>query len=133
MNRSVKNGESQMSLQLQPGDLGKISVKLDFGADGKVQGTVVADNPKTLEMLQKDSRSLERALQDAGLRAESGSLEFSLSGRESQNNTGQTADGTGNGAGDGMISANNEGGEIVDIGAITETYYITPSGVNIRV
>ncbi len=133
MNRSVKNGESQMSLQLQPSDMGKISVKLDFGADGKVQGTVVADNPKTLEMLQKDSRSLERALQDAGLRAEPGSLEFSLSGRESQNNAGQTADGTGSGTGDGTISAGNEGGEIVDIGAISETYYITPNGVNIRV
>ena len=122
-----------MSLQLQPTDLGKISVKLDFGADGKVQGTVVADNPKTLEMLQKDSRSLERALQDAGLRAEPGSLEFSLSGRESRNNAGQTADGTGLRAGEGTISTGDEGAEIVDIGAISETYYITPTGVNIRV
>ena len=137
MNRNVKNGESQMSLQLQPSDLGKISVKLDFGSDGKVQGSVVVENPKTLEMLQKDSRSLERALQDAGLRAEPGSLQFSLSEQQDPNNPGHASEGagknSGNDAGDGTISAENSNAGIVDIGAISETYYITPTGVNIRV
>ena len=47
MNRSVKSGNDQMTLQLNPADLGKITVKLDFSNDGKVQGTVTADNPQT--------------------------------------------------------------------------------------
>lgn len=136
MNRNVKNGQSQMSLQLQPTDLGKITVKLEFGEGGRVQGTVVADNPKTLEMLQKDSRSLERALQDAGLRAEPGSLQFSLGGQKNPNDAGQTAGSgnSGNGKGDGTISADgSDNSGLVDIAAISESYYITPMGVNIQV
>jgi hypothetical protein len=137
MNRSVKSGNDQLSVQLQPGDLGKITVKLDIGSDGKVQGTVTADNPQTLNMLQKDSRSLERALQDAGLRPDPGSLQFSLSGQGNQNNAGQTASGGSNkdntGA-DGTITAGDTADAgIVDIGAIADTYYLTPTGVNIRV
>jgi flagellar hook-length control protein FliK len=138
MNRNVKNGQSQMSLQLQPSDLGKISVKLTMSSDGKVQGTVVADNPKTLDMLQKDSRSLERALQDAGLRADPGSLQFSLGGQKDSNNAGQAA-GNGNASSgeassDGTISAeDSDDTDLAAIGAMAETYYITPTGVNIRV
>jgi hypothetical protein len=135
MNRNVKNGNDQMSIQLQPGDLGKITVKLNFGGDGKVQGTVTADNPQTLNMLQKDSRSLERALQDAGLRADPGSLQFNLGG-QTGHNTGQTAqNNANNSAEDGTNTANGslEEGGLVDISAATETYYITPNGVNIQV
>src|ERR1700722_10668123 len=109
MNRNVKSGNDQMTLQLNPADLGKITVKLDFNADGKVQGTVTADNPQTLSMLQKDSRSLERALQDAGLRADPGSLQFNLSGQgQGGGNAGQTANDGGNqnlAPGNGTISA----------------------------
>jgi flagellar hook-length control protein FliK len=136
MNRNVKNGNDQMSLQLQPGDLGKITVKLNFGTDGKVQGMVTADNPQTLNMLQKDSRSLERALQDAGLRADPGSLQFSLNGQSGQN-SGQTAQNgnQANGPGNGTVPADTslDGTGLVDISSIAETYYITPTGVNIQV
>jgi hypothetical protein len=137
LNRGVKNGDSQISVQLQPGDLGKITVKLDVGADGKVQGTVTADNPKTLDMLQKDSRSLERALQDAGLRADQGSLQFSLSKQGNQNGAGQTANNgnnSGAAAGAGTQSASDTADNgLVDIGTLAETYYLTPTGVNISV
>jgi hypothetical protein len=34
-----------------------------------------------MELLQRDARDLERALQDAGLRADSGSLSFNLRGQ----------------------------------------------------
>ena len=134
MTRSVRNGDDQISLQLHPADLGKITIKLDVGSDGKVQGSVTADNPQTLAMLQKDSRSLERALQDAGLRADPGSLQFNLGG-QSGNNAGQTANNggnanTGNGSGTGF--AGDTAG-LADLGADAETYYITPSGVNIQV
>jgi flagellar hook-length control protein FliK len=134
MNRHAKNGQSEMSLQLHPADLGKIKVKLEFGEDNTVTGTVVADNPQTLEILEKDSRSLERALQDAGLRADPGSLQFSLGEQKNHNDAGQAA-GDGNAAGrDGMISASeSESGAAGDTLAVSESYYITPSGVNIQV
>ncbi|MDR3449340.1 MAG: flagellar hook-length control protein FliK [Alphaproteobacteria bacterium] len=136
LNRGVKNGDQQISLQLRPGDLGKITVKLDISSDGKVQGTVVADNAKTLVMLQKDSRSLERALQDAGLRADPGSLQFSLGGQNG-NNAGQTAAQQNNNkddaqaAGDG--TASDDDLAELDTATLSETYYITPNGVNIQV
>ena len=38
----------------------------------------IADRPETLDMLQRDARVLERALNDAGLRADSGGLSFNL-------------------------------------------------------
>jgi len=41
---------------------------------------VLAERPETLEMLQRDARGLERALQDAGLKTESGGLSFGLRG-----------------------------------------------------
>ncbi len=139
LSRNAKNGVSQMSLQLEPLDLGKISVKLDFSSDGNVQASVVADNPKTLEMLQKDSRSLVRALQDAGLRAEPGCLDFSLGGQDGRDASAQTFDGhdaplndNGDGASSGSADA-NDGTEIADLDIVPETYYITPGGVNIRV
>ena len=38
------------------------------------------ERSETLDLLQRDARSLERALNDAGLKADSGSLEFNLRG-----------------------------------------------------
>jgi len=133
LNRGVKEGQSHVTVQLQPGDLGKITVKLDFDAEGKVQGTVTADNPKTLEMLQKDSRSLERALQDAGLRADPGSLQFNL--RQGDQNSAEHADAFANYAPGGILPVEGDASEtpLVDVGALAETYYLTPTGVNIRV
>jgi flagellar hook-length control protein FliK len=120
-------------VQLHPADLGKITVKLDMSSDGKVQGTVTADNPKTLDMLQKDSRSLERALQDAGLRADSGSLQFNL-GNQGQGRAGQASDSQNSesGTGDGTLNASTDL-ETADAGNLPEVYYVTPTGVNIRV
>jgi hypothetical protein len=138
MSRSVKSGNDQMSLQLQPGDLGKITIKLNFGGDGKVQGTVIAENPQTLDLLQKDSRSLERALQDAGLQADAGSLQFSLGG-QGNNHAGQTANNnnqdaaSANGNGTKSASDSDDAAGIVDVAALAETYYVSPRGVNIRV
>lgn len=137
ISRAVKNGNDTITLQLHPAEMGTVNVRLDVAADGKVQGTVTADNPQTLDMLQKDSRSLERALQDAGLRADPGSLQFSLDDQAKrqqgqQAEAGQSGgDGTGNG-GDGMESASDEG-VVVAGETASETYYITPNGVNIRV
>ena len=139
INRSVKNGDDQISLQLHPADLGKITVKLGIDSDGNVQGSVTADNPQTLALLQKDSRSLERALQDAGLRTDPGSLQFNLGGQgnNGNNSTGQTANNNGRnnanaGNGNGTGNAGDLAG-LADIGSATDTYYLTPSGVNIRV
>ncbi|MDX2028023.1 MAG: flagellar hook-length control protein FliK [Alphaproteobacteria bacterium] len=127
LNRSARNGDDQMTIQLRPAELGRIHIKLTIAQDGRVQGMVVADNPSTLDLLLKDVRSLERALQEAGLRADSGSLQFSLSG-QSGNSSGQMADETGNG---------KPSAEATPVAEAThdapETWYLTPGRVNMKV
>lgn len=132
MSRTLRNGSSEMSIQLRPAELGRIDVKLNFGSDGKVQGTVMADNSTTLHLLLKDVGSLERALQEAGLRADSGCLQFSLRG-----------DGQAGGqAGNAFAQANGQGSDSATLSSATdlalpdegsEIYYVTPGRVNLRV
>lgn len=73
-------GNDRISIRLSPAELGRIDVKLEVGPDGRVQAVFAADRAQTVDLLQRDARDLERALQDAGLRADSGSLSFNLRG-----------------------------------------------------
>lgn len=76
--RAAADGSDRISIKLVPADLGRIDVQLEFGPEGRVQAVFAADRPHTLDLLQRDARALERALNDMGLRADSGSLSFSL-------------------------------------------------------
>lgn len=107
--QAVQQGINQIKIQLHPAELGRVDVRLDVSSDGRVAATVVADRPETLEMLRNDSRSLERALQDAGLRSDPGSLSFNL--REQHHGQGEIADGSGNGR-DGLAGDNDDGAEL---------------------
>lgn len=78
--KAVAAGKDEISINLKPAELGRIEVKLEVGPDGQVSAQVRADRPETLDLLQRDARGLERALQDAGLRADSGALNFGLRG-----------------------------------------------------
>ncbi len=82
---AAQTGDSTVRIQLKPSDLGQVEVKLEIARDGQVRALVVAERPETLDALQRDSRQLERALQDAGLKTDSNSLEFDLKGRDGQN------------------------------------------------
>ena len=87
LRKAVDNGESKLRIQLRPHDLGKVEVKLDITGDGRAKVLVMAERPETLEILQRDSRVLERALQDAGLKTDQNSLSFDLQGREGEDRT----------------------------------------------
>jgi hypothetical protein len=73
------DGDNRFSIRLDPPELGKIEVNLSVDARGHAQAELSADKPQTLEMLQRDSSTLERALRDAGLNL-TGGLAFSLKG-----------------------------------------------------
>ncbi len=81
---AVGNGNSKITIQLHPEDLGKLDITLDVDSKGKTGVTITADNKQTLDMLQRDSQGLQKALADAGLKADSGSLNFNLRGGEQQ-------------------------------------------------
>jgi len=76
--KALGAGADKINIKLHPAELGRVEVKLEIGKDGHIQATVLAEKPETLDMLQRDARGLERALQDAGLRTSSDSLSFSL-------------------------------------------------------
>jgi len=57
---------------------------MEIARDGQLSATVLADRPETLELLQRDIRGLERALQDGGLKTDSQSFNFSLKDQAQQ-------------------------------------------------
>ena len=85
--KALTEGHRRITVRLDPPELGRVEVRLDFAGDGTVKAFVRADNHHTLDLLQRDSRLLERALTDSGLKADSGSLNFSLN-QGSQNGAG---------------------------------------------
>lgn len=92
--RMVKSGIDRFDVQLHPADLGKVDIRLEINKEGLVRVSVTADNPAAYDMLQKDSRALERVLQQAGLQTDSGSLSFNL--REDGQTQRQADDSQGN-------------------------------------
>lgn len=91
ISRAVASGLDRIVIRLQPAELGRVEVKLEVAGDGRTVVTVWADKPETLDLLQRDARSLERALEQAGLRTDSGSLSFNLRGQSGGSR--QAADG----------------------------------------
>lgn len=133
MNRGVKDGNSEMSIQLRPAELGRVDVKLNISSDGKVQGTVVADNQSTLNLLLKDVRSLERGLQEAGFSADPGSLQFSLRGDQQSGGSFNFANQSAFNAPTFSSGASSTTHFPVSAVSEAETYYLTPGRVNMRV
>lgn len=72
------SGKNQFDIRLDPPELGRIHVRLDVDHKGNVITHMVADRTDTLDMLRRDSASLERALQDAGLKTSDNGMQFSL-------------------------------------------------------
>ena len=65
-------------MRLDPPELGRIDVKLDIDKSGHINARLVVDKSETLDLMQRDQRALERALQQAGLDSGKTNLEFSL-------------------------------------------------------
>jgi flagellar hook-length control protein FliK len=78
LTKGAQAGDSTVKIQLRPAELGKVDVKLEISNNTLVKAMVVVEKPETLELLQRDARILERALQDAGLKTNSGGLNFAL-------------------------------------------------------
>ncbi|MBI1275712.1 hypothetical protein GC177_07045 [bacterium] len=75
--QAMKDGHDKVTVQLDPEDLGRIQVTMDFGKDG-THIHIVAEKQETIDLLQKDARDLARNLQQAGIRTDMSQLNFSL-------------------------------------------------------
>ncbi|MCI5050175.1 MAG: flagellar hook-length control protein FliK [Rickettsiales bacterium] len=77
--QGIQPGMDRVMLELDPQDLGKVEIRMDIVADGRSQVSFTAENRSTLEMLQKDAAWLQKALQEAGIEADTQDMEFQLS------------------------------------------------------
>ena len=76
--RQVNDGNTRFQIRLDPPELGRIDVRLDIDTAGKVNARLTVEKAETLDLMQRDQRGLERALQQAGLDGSKTNLEFSL-------------------------------------------------------
>ena len=53
-------------------------MRLDIDGSGRVNARLTVDRAETLDLMQRDQRALEKALQQAGLDSSKTNLEFSL-------------------------------------------------------
>ncbi|KRA97958.1 hypothetical protein ASD83_12905 [Devosia sp. Root685] len=78
LSRQVGDGNTRFQIRLDPAELGRIDVKLDIDKNGQVHARLTVEKAETLDLMQRDQRALEKALQQAGLDQNKTNLEFSL-------------------------------------------------------
>lgn len=80
ISQHADTGANRFQLRLDPPELGRVDVRMEVSAEGKLSAVIAVERPETLDLLQRDSRALERSLMEAGLKTDSNSLSFSLKG-----------------------------------------------------
>jgi flagellar hook-length control protein FliK len=129
INRAVQDGQDKFVVNLKPATLGKVSVQLEVGHDNRVIAVIAAERPETLDLLQRDSRALELALKEAGLKTDSGSLSFSLQGDEAEDSPFENQSGSNH-----AIAIPQDGDDLNTLPIQnTHAYAIDASGVDIHV
>lgn len=87
----IPGGDRQFTIQLDPENLGRVKVTLEFGENNTVKAKLIAERPETVALLQKDAAALEKSLHNTGFDVKTDGLTFSLgdnnsfSGNMSQN------------------------------------------------
>jgi flagellar hook-length control protein FliK len=81
-------GERRFDIRLDPPELGRIDVRLEIDSKGNTTTKLIVERAETLDLMQRDARGLEKALQNAGLKLDSGGLQFSLQ-QDAQTQQGQ--------------------------------------------
>lgn len=74
--RRVHGGAEEVSIRMEPADLGRIEVRLAFDEAGSLRAVVSADSSTVLDTIRRDMGDLARALGDAGVRTDAQSFRF---------------------------------------------------------
>lgn len=97
--KAAAHGSDRINIQLKPAELGRVEVQMDVAKDGRVTAVISAERSETLDLLQRDARALQNALNDAGLRTDSDSLSFNLKGQNQAQSDGEKSAGQSDGDG----------------------------------
>ncbi len=82
--KGVENKVNGLTVELHPAELGKLDVKLNIDDNGVLKASIMVEKPETLALLQKDNADLMKALQEAGIQTDEGSLDFNLKQQSGQ-------------------------------------------------
>lgn len=105
--KAAGTGETKsITIRLEPPELGKVHIRMEFGKDHSVKAHLAVEKPETYMMLQRDAHVLERALLDAGLDTNGNSLSFSMA--QDGNPFAQDGNGGGSGNSGGGATASGE-------------------------
>lgn len=107
--KAAAQGSDRINIQLKPAELGRVEVQMDVAKDGRVTAVISAERSETLDLLQRDARALQSALNDAGLKADSDSLSFNLKGQNLAHGENEQSAGQANG--DGPLGDDANGAE----------------------
>jgi flagellar hook-length control protein FliK len=69
---------SRVRIDLEPADLGRVEVALHLDEAGTAAATFTVDRPETLQLLQRDARTVNEMLSAAGFTVDQGGLDFTL-------------------------------------------------------
>jgi len=84
ISRAVKNGSNEFNMRLNPTELGSVRVKMVFNESGRVSAQLFVERPETLELLQREMRGIERAVEAGGHKLDQGGLSFNLDTNDGQ-------------------------------------------------
>lgn len=77
--KGAANGDTKINLNLDPPEMGRVNIKLEFSKHDKmVKAVISAEKPETYLMMQRDQAVLQQALNDAGMDTGSGGITFEL-------------------------------------------------------
>lgn len=118
--QASKQLPARINIQLEPAELGRVEIRMEV-LNGNAKVVISVDKPETMELLQRDAKSLEKALAESGIKTDAGNLNFNLRGEgqhqfaESDNAPGNTGDIEGE-------EANGENGGLVTNGEESINY-----------
>jgi flagellar hook-length control protein FliK len=90
ISKAPHQDRTEIRIRLDPPELGEVDIQLEF-RDLRLSASINAERPDTLELLQRDSRSLARALREAGLELADSDLSFAHGGRDDRPDAGSYA------------------------------------------
>ncbi|MHB2165857.1 flagellar hook-length control protein FliK [Alsobacter sp. R-9] len=125
-------GQQRFEIRLSPENLGRVDVRLDIADDGGVKAHIVVDRVDTLNLLQRDARTLERAFEQAGLRTGDGALQFSL-GNQGQGAQSQDGERRPTFAGPDRTVTADADAATREIAASLRAYGLSAGGLDIRI
>ena len=97
--RNPEKGVYRFDIRLDPPEMGRIDIRMEVRRDGHVMAHMTVEKPETLDLLQRDARALQQALNNAGLDADENSLNFSLQDQNADEDRRNAAGGDGDSGG----------------------------------